>query len=111
MDNISQYLNFTNSDGSVITVFGGAMTLSQLLGIIAAIVVISIALKFIKGILKAIITVLAICFALVYFNLATPEQIADTVKSTIEQTQETLEKTTNATKETINKQNSENIGN
>lgn len=104
MDNISQYLNFTNADGSVITVFDGAMTLSQLIGIIAAIIVIIVALKFIKGILKAIITVLAICICLVYFNLATPEQIADTVKTTVEQTQEQVQKTTSDIKNTINKQ-------
>lgn len=64
--------------GKVITFFDGKLTLSQLVTIIIAIVVVLFALKVLKGALKLVISVLAICICLVHYGIASPTQIKDT---------------------------------
>lgn len=77
MSKLEALLNFTNSDGEVITFFEGRLTLSQLLVIIGAIIAIILVFSFIKGIVKTIITIVIVCYALVYFGIASPQQLKD----------------------------------
>lgn len=69
--------NFTDANGEVIMLFDGKMTLSQLVVIIIAIAVVLIALKVIKTAMRAVVCVVAVCFCLVYFNIASPDQLKD----------------------------------
>ena len=77
MSKLEALLNFTNSEGEVITFFGGKITLSQLLVIIGAILVIILVFKFLKGIVKTILAIGIVCYALVYFGIASPQQLKD----------------------------------
>lgn len=77
MSKLEALLNFTNSEGEVITFFGGKITLSQLLVIIGAILVIILVFKFLKGIVKTILSIGIVCYALVYFGIASPQQLKD----------------------------------
>jgi hypothetical protein len=77
MESIKSLLNFSSSDGTVITFFDGKVTLSQLIMGIIIIAVILFVLKVIKGIMKTVIIFIAICVGLVHYGLASPTQIKD----------------------------------
>lgn len=64
-------------DPSTILLFGGRMTLMQLLACIGALAVVGLAVKLIKGAVKTIVIACAIAAALVYNGIASPSQIAD----------------------------------
>lgn len=76
-DKLQGLLNFASSNGEVITLFNGKITLSQLIVGIGAIAVIIIALKFLKKTVRTVTLIGAICFALVHYGLATPTQLKD----------------------------------
>ena len=77
MESIKSLLNFSSSDGTVITFFDGKVTLSQLIVGIIIIAVILFVLKAIKGIMKTVIIFIAVCIGLVHYGLASPTQIKD----------------------------------
>lgn len=77
MEKLQQLLNIKNANGEVITFFNGKVTLSQLVFIILAIIVVALVIKFLKGIVRTIITIVAICVALVNYGIASPTQIKD----------------------------------
>lgn len=84
MEKLQQLLNFTDSNGEVITVFGGKMTLGQALMIAIVITGVVLALKLAKGVIRFVITGVLVCYCLVSFNIMSPDQlkdIAETVKS------------------------------
>lgn len=70
-------LNFTNAEGEVITLFDGKLTLSQAIGILAALAVIIFAFKVLKAAARTTVCVIAVCACLIHFNLASPTQIKD----------------------------------
>lgn len=57
-----------------------SITSNQIIAIVVVLAVILVSLKVIKGILKWVITIGALCIGLVYFGLATPQQIQDVSK-------------------------------
>lgn len=77
MDSIKQFLNFTNEQGEVITFFDGKVTLSQLIGFIILVIIVTFILKFVKKSFKIIL--LAICCVSVacYMGVVSPEQVKD----------------------------------
>lgn len=77
MEKLQQLLNIKNADGEVITFFNGKVTLSQLVFIILAIIVVALVIKFLKGVVRTIIAIGAICVALVNYGIASPTQIKD----------------------------------
>ena len=77
MDKIQSFLNVANAKGEVITFFDGKVTLSQLVIILIAILAVCLVFKFIKGIVKTVVAIGIACFALVYFGLASPDQLKD----------------------------------
>ena len=77
MDKLEALLNFTNSEGEVITLFGGRVTLSQLVVIVLALIAVFLVLKFIKGVVKFIVMSIIICYSLVHFGIASPQQLKD----------------------------------
>lgn len=77
MEKLQQLLNIKNSNGEVITFFDGKLTLSQLLFIVVAIIVVVAIIKFLKGIVRTVLAVVAICVALVNYGIASPTQIKD----------------------------------
>lgn len=80
MEKLQQLLSFCDSSGKAITFFDGKFTLSQVLAVIGALVIISLAIKFIKGVFRTIIVIVALCVGLVYYGIASPTQIKDTAK-------------------------------
>lgn len=77
MEKLQQLLNIKNSNGEVITFFDGKLTLSQLLFIVVAIIVVIAIIKFLKGVVRTVLAVVAICVALVNYGIASPTQIKD----------------------------------
>ena len=77
MDKIQSFLNVANEKGEVITFFDGKITLSQLVITLIALLAVCLVLKFIKGIVKTVVAIGIACFALVYFGLASPDQLKD----------------------------------
>lgn len=77
MDKLEALLNFTNSEGEVVTLFGGRVTLSQLVVIVLALIAVFLVLKFIKGVVKFIVMGVIICYSLVHFGIASPQQLKD----------------------------------
>ena len=57
--------------------FNGAITQNQIICVILSIVVVILILLFVKKIVKVVLTVGVIISALVYFGVASPEQIGD----------------------------------
>ena len=92
MEKLEQMLNITNANGEVITFFDGKVTLGQIIAVILCIVVVGIAWKFIKGLLKTAIMIVVVCVALVYFGIASPEQITDVAGTIKEYGVETYQK-------------------
>lgn len=84
MEKLQQLLNIKNANGEVITFFDGKVTLSQLVFIILAIIVVALVIKFLKGVARTIVAVVAVCVALVNYGIASPTQIKD-VASVISQ--------------------------
>lgn len=80
MDKIQQFLNFSNSDGEVKTFFGGRLTLSQLICIILAVVIVIVVFKLLKGVLRIALTVTTLIIFLLQFGLASPTQLGDITK-------------------------------
>lgn len=77
MNEIQSFLNTANEKGEVITFFDGKVTLSQLVVLIIAVIAVSLVISFIKGVLKACLTIGIAVFALVYFGFASPDQLKD----------------------------------
>lgn len=77
MEKLQQLLNIKNANGEVITFFNGKVTLSQLVFIILAVIVVALVIKFLKGVVRTVITIIAICVALVNYGIASPTQIKD----------------------------------
>ena len=77
MDKIQSFLNAANEKGEVITFFDGKITLSQLAVVVIAILAVGLVLKLVKGILKTGLAIGIALFALVYFGLASPDQLKD----------------------------------
>ena len=72
------------------------ITSNQIIAIVVVLAVILVSLKIIKGILKWVVTIGAICIGLVYFGLATPQQIQDVSKQIANKGIETYEKVADA---------------
>lgn len=77
MEKLQQLLNIKNSNGEVITFFDGKLTLSQLLFIVVAIIVVIAIIKFLKGVVRTVLAVVAICVALINYGIASPTQVKD----------------------------------
>ena len=60
-----------------ILLFDGKMTLEQLIIILVAAIVVGLIIKFVKGTIRMILTVITICVCLVRFSIVTPKQLAD----------------------------------
>lgn len=80
MNKVQQFLNFSNSDGEVKTFFGGRLTLSQLICIILAVVIVIVVFKLLKGVLRIALTVTTLIIFLLQFGLASPTQLGDITK-------------------------------
>lgn len=77
MEFIQQLTNITDKDGKVITLFDGAITLSQaILGVLTFLVVLFV-LRTAKKLIRNIIGVAIACVFLVYFNIVSPTQLKD----------------------------------
>jgi uncharacterized membrane protein len=77
MDKLQQLLNFKNSNGEVLTVFNGKLTLSQLVMIITVILVIAFVVKLLKGVVRTVCIVVALCILAIHFGLTSPTQLKD----------------------------------
>jgi hypothetical protein len=77
MEKIQQLLNLKNSDGTVITLFDGKITLSQLIIMIVAIMAVGIVLKLLKGVIKIVLSVGIACVLLVQADIVSPTQLKD----------------------------------
>jgi hypothetical protein len=77
MEKLQQLLNFSSSDGEVITFFDGKVTLSQLVMAIVVILIIGFAIKVLKGVVRTVIIIVSICIGLVHYGIASPTQIKD----------------------------------
>lgn len=78
MDSLSKYLNFTDSNGTVKTFFGGKVTLNQMIVIVFCILAVIFVIKFIKGVIKTVVSVTLVLVALCYFGIASPDSIRST---------------------------------
>ena len=85
MDKIQAFLNAVNEKSEVVTFFNGRVTLNQLLGVVIAILAIILVLKLIKGLLKTGLVIGIVCFAVIYFGLASPRQLKDVANQIAEQ--------------------------
>ena len=77
MDKLQQILNFTDADGKVITLFDGAITLSQLVMILLCIVAVIVLFKLLKGLFKVAIIAVTVIFFVVQLGIASPTQLKD----------------------------------
>lgn len=77
IEKLQQSLNFTNSEGEVITFFDGKVTISQVLMFLIVLVAVVLVLKFIKGIVKTIIVVGLAVYLCIYFGIVSPTQVKD----------------------------------
>ncbi len=77
IEKLQQSLNFTNSEGEVITFFDGKLTISQAILILIAIVAVLIVLKCIKGIVKAVIVGGIAVFVCINMGILSPTQVRD----------------------------------
>ena len=84
MDKLQQLLNFCDESGKAITFFDGKLTLSQLLAIVGALIVTSLALKFLKRVVRTIVVIVALCVGLVHFGIASPTQLKDVAQTIAE---------------------------
>lgn len=78
MDSLSKYLNFTDSSGTVKTFFGGRVTLNQMIAIVFCIIAVIFVIKFIKGVIKTVVSVALVLIALCYFGVASPDSLKST---------------------------------
>ena len=77
MDKLQQILNFTDADDKVITLFDGAITLSQLVMILLCIVAVIVLFKLLKGLFKVAIIAVTVIFFVVQLGIASPTQLKD----------------------------------
>lgn len=96
MDKLQQLANFCTKNGEAITFFDGKVTLSQVIMVVAALIVVSFAIKLLKGALKTIVVIGAICFALVYYGVASPTQLKDAAEVIAQQGVQAYEKLADA---------------
>lgn len=92
MDKLKEILVFNDAAGNPITVFGGKFTLSQVVAVLICIIAVSFILKKLKGIIKAVLSVVIIAVAAIYFGIATPEQIKSIADKVAEVGVETYQK-------------------
>lgn len=71
-------MNFTDSSGTVKTFFGGKVTLNQMIVIIFCIIAVLFVIKFIKGVIKTVVSVALVLVALCYFGIASPDSVRST---------------------------------
>lgn len=74
---LNELLNFTDSEGKVITLFDGKMTLSQAVVGVVAIVGVLLIMKMVKKAFKWALIVAVACVMLVHYNVASPQQLRD----------------------------------
>lgn len=74
---LQELLNITNAEGEVITLFDGKITLGQAIAVVITIAVVLLVMKLVKKTMKLVLTVAVVCACLVYFNIASPDQIKD----------------------------------
>lgn len=92
MESIKQFLNFTNEQGEVITFFGGRVTLSQLIGFIILVMVVTFILKFVKKSFKIILLAICCVSAACYMGVVSPEQVKDVSEKIAQNGVDTYEK-------------------
>lgn len=77
LSDLMSVFNFTDAEGKVITVMDGRFTLGQVVIGGIAIIAVLMVLKAIKSAVKYAVIIGVACFALVYFGVASPQQLTD----------------------------------
>lgn len=75
---IQQFFAHTSEDGTVATICDGRFTQTQVIIAIVTLIAIILILRFIKGIAKLILGLLAVGFLVTNFSLGSPTQVTDT---------------------------------
>lgn len=78
------FLNITNNSGEVATLFGGKVTVSQLISILVTVIIVCIILTVVKKAIKTVLCIGVVCACLVYFGIASPAQIKDVASKVTE---------------------------
>lgn len=77
MDDLIKKLTITNSNGEVITLFDGKITLGQLIAVIVALITLIVVFRALRGATRLLLSFAVIMLVALYFNLVSPTQIAN----------------------------------
>jgi hypothetical protein len=98
MERLQQLLNFKNSNGEVITLFNGKVTLSQLIMFILVVVVVAFFFKLLSGIIRTVAIIIAVCVLAIHLGLTSPTQLKDVSSQLATTGVETYQKVIDASK-------------